>query len=241
MMRTTRVLLMLGIVVASARARAQAPGIKTPEASPAASVTQPVGLTEMKIIYHRPGVNGRQIWGGLVPYGDVWRAGANENSTISFSTAVKAGGKPLKAGTYGLHMIPTAKEWTIAFSNVSSAWGSFTYDQKEDALRVSVTPRTMPSSIERLFYRFDDPTDGKTTLVLAWEKLEVPIAVEADTPKVVMASIRSQLRGLPGFGWQGYNQAARYALRAGLLDDALKFADKSIANATTFQNLNTRA
>src|SRR6185436_4761768 len=136
---------------------------------------------------------------------------------------------------------PTAKEWTIAFSNMNVAWGSFTYDQKEDALRVTVTPRTTANSVERLFYRFDDPGDNKATLVLAWEKLEVPIAIDIETPKVVMASIRGQLRGPAGFSWQGYNQAARYALRNNLLDDAIKFADKSIQTSTTFQNLNTRA
>jgi len=233
---------MLGIVVASARARAQAPGIKTPEASPAASVTQTVGLTEMKIIYHRPGVNGRQIWGGLVPYGDVWRAGANENSTISFSTAVKAGGKPLAAGTYGLHMIPTAKEWTIIFSKMTVAWGSFSYDQKEDALRIKVTPQPAETPSERLSYSFDDPTESQVTVALRWEKLKVPIKIEVDTPAIVMANIRDQLRGLPRFGWLGWNQAAQYWLQhGGNMDEAVRMSDRSIQIAENFQNLTTRA
>jgi tetratricopeptide (TPR) repeat protein len=139
-------------------------------------------------------------------------------------------------------MIPTQKEWTIAFSNMSVAWGSFTYDQKEDALRVTVTPHTAPASQERLLYRFDDPGDTKATLVLAWEKLEVPIAIEVETPKIVMASIRGQLRGPAGFTWQGYNQAANYWLRnGGPLEEALKYVDRSIQNTATFTNQMTRA
>jgi tetratricopeptide (TPR) repeat protein len=139
-------------------------------------------------------------------------------------------------------MIPTAKDWTIAFSTMSVAWGSFTYDQKEDALRVTVTPRTNATSEERLSYRFDDPSETKATLVLTWEKLSVSIAIEVDTPRVVMASIKQQLRSLPGFAWQGYNQAAAYWLRAGgPLAEALKFADRSIQMMPTYQNQMTRA
>jgi hypothetical protein len=237
-----KALLVIAVLFASAAtAHAQA-GLKLPEQSPAATVTQTVGATDITVVYHRPATNGRAIWGGLVPYNEPWRAGANENTTVQLSTDVKVGGKPLKAGVYGLHMIPTAKEWTIAFSNMSTAWGSFTYDQKEDALRVTVTPRTSPTSQERLLYRFDDPGDTKATLVLAWEKLEVPIAIEVDTPKIVMASVRGQLRGPAGFTWQGYNQAANYWLRnGGPLEEALKLVDRSIQNTATFTNQMTRA
>jgi tetratricopeptide (TPR) repeat protein len=234
-------LLIIAVLFASATAHAQA-GLKLPEQSPAATVIQTIGLTDITVVYHRPAVNGRAVWGQLVPYNEPWRAGANENTTVQFSTDVKVGGKALKAGTYGLHMIPTQKEWTIAFSNMSTAWGSFSYDQKEDAVRVTVTPRTAPTAQERLLYRFDDPGDTKTTLVLAWEKLEVPIAIEVETPKIVMANIRGQLRGPAGFTWQAYNQAANYWLRnGGSLEDALKFADRSIQNSATFQNQMTRA
>jgi hypothetical protein len=229
------------VLFSSATAHAQV-ALKLPEASPAATVTQTIGLTEVTVVYHRPAVSGREIWGKLVPYGEPWRAGANENTTITVSSDVKIGGKPLKAGTYGLHMIPTAKDWTIAFSTMSVAWGSFTYDQKEDALRVTVTPRTNATSEERLSYRFDDPSETKATLVLTWEKLSVSIAIEVDTRRVVMASIKQQLRSLPGFAWQGYNQAAAYWLRAGgPLAEALKFADRSIQMMPTYQNQMTRA
>jgi hypothetical protein len=234
-----RSLLAIAIVFSSATAYAQ---LKLPEASPGATTEQTVGITEIKVVYHRPALNGRPIWGQLVPYNEPWRAGANENTTVTFSSDVKVGGKPLKAGTYGLHMIPTPKEWTIVFSNMSSAWGSFTYDQKEDALRVTVTPRTESTSEERLSYGFDDVADGKTTLVLRWEKLAVPIAIEVDTPKVVMASVRNELRGLAGFRHETLTQAARYWVRnGGNLDEALKFADTALQRGGQYQAHMVRA
>ena len=229
-----RALLTTLIVLSSATAYAQ---LKLPEPSPAATVEQTIGITEVKVVYHRPAVNGRTVWGQLVPYNEPWRAGANENTLVSFSSDVKVGGKPLKAGTYGLHMIPTPKEWTIAFSTMTTAWGSFTYDQKEDALRITVTPRTEATSEERLEYDFEDVTDGKATLVLRWEKLAVPIAIEADTAKVVMASVRGELRGLAGFRPETLTQAARYWVQhGGNLDEALKFADTAIQRGGQYQS-----
>ena len=108
-----------------ALSNAQVPGLTTPDVSPAASATQVIGLTEMSVSYHRPGTNGRKVWGALVPYDQVWRAGANQNTTVSFSSPVTVNGTKLAAGTYGLHMIPTAGTWTVIFSKESGAWGSF--------------------------------------------------------------------------------------------------------------------
>src|SRR5215475_6363348 len=110
--------------------------LKLPDVSQAAEVKQRIALTDITVNYHRPLVNGRKIWGSLVPYGQVWRAGANENTTIAFSDPVTIEGKPLPKGAYGLHMIPNENEWTVIFSKNSTSWGSFTYDEKEDALRV---------------------------------------------------------------------------------------------------------
>lgn len=231
---------LLAVVLVSATAHGQA-ALKLPEASPAATVAQTIGLTDVTVVYHRPAVAGRPVWGKLVPYGEPWRAGANENTTIQLSSDVKIAGKPLKAGTYGVHMLPTQKDWTIMFSTMSTAWGSFSYDQKEDALRVTVTPRTVATSQERLSYRFDDPSETKATLVMAWEKLEVPIPIEVETPKIVMASLRQQLRGAVGFTWQGYAQAAGYALRTGAVDDAAKWIERSLQLNTTYQNLTLKA
>ncbi len=122
-------------------AHAQSTILDLPRPSQHAVVTQRIGVTDITLNYHRPLVNGRKIWGGLVPYGQVWRAGANENTTITFTDPVTVEGKPLPKGTYGLHMFPGEKEWTVVFSKNSTSWGSFTYDEKEDALRVTVKPQ----------------------------------------------------------------------------------------------------
>lgn len=231
----------LAITLLSAAAAIAQPALTLPQASPEASVSQKVGLTEIEIRYHRPAVNKRTVWGDLVPYDEVWRAGANENTTISFSSPVTVNGKPLAAGTYGLHMIPTKGDWTIAFSNMNVAWGSFSYDEKEDALRVTAKPQAAGFE-ERLSYRFDDPTDKSVTVAMRWEKLEVPFTVEVDTPSVVIASLRNELRGLPRFGWQGWNGAAAYAMRNKVnLDEALTWVDRSISMQENFTNLRTKA
>jgi tetratricopeptide (TPR) repeat protein len=218
------------------------PALTLPEASPKATASQTVGITDIAINYHRPAVNKRTIWGDLVPWNEVWRAGANQNTTISFSSPVTVNGKPLAAGTYGLHMIPKqAGDWTIAFSNVSWAWGSFTYDEKEDALRV--TAKAQPAEFqERLSYTFDDPTEKSVEVDLRWEKLRVPFTVEVDTPAVVVESLRKQLRDLPRFSWQGWNQAAAYAMRNKVdVDEAFTWADRSIRMQENFANLRTKA
>ncbi len=235
----TRTLMLLATVFCFA---AQAQTLKVPRPSPAATVSQTVGVTEITVSYSRPGVGGRQIWGALVPYGEVWRAGANENTTVTFSTDVKVGGKALKAGKYGLHLIPTPKEWTVAFSTVSSAWGSFTYDAKEDALRITKTPRVNASSEEWLSYRFDDPSETKTTLVMTWEKLSLPIDIEVETSKQTMASIRGELRGLAGFDDRELSAAADYWLKnGGPPDEGLKLVDKAIARRPNYLNQVVRA
>jgi hypothetical protein len=229
------------LVLSTADAVAQAPPLKLPEASPAASVTQMIGLTEAKVTYHRPGVGGRKVWGELVPYGDVWRAGANENTVVSFSTPVKIAGKALPAGTYGLHVIPTPKDWTVIFSKVSNAWGSYSYDPKEDALRVTIPPLPSETFTERLSYSFDNPSETSATLAMRWETVRLPISIDVDTPKVVMANMRGELRGLARFFWLGWNQAAQYWLKNGDLDEALKLSDKSLELGENFQNVMTRS
>jgi hypothetical protein len=230
------------LALCAAGAMAQAP-IVLPQASPKAQVSQTVGATEITISYHRPAVNKRKVWGELVPLKQVWRAGANENTTITFSSPVTVEGKPLAAGTYGIHMFAaTESDWEVAFSTQHQAWGSFSYDPKEDAARVAVHSRPAPFE-ERLSYRFDDPTDNEVIAVLHWEKLEVPFKIAVDTKAVMLGSIRDQLRGLPRFSWQGWNQAAAYALRADLgnWDEALGWSDQSIGINENFTNLRTKA
>ena len=163
-----------------------------PEVSPHAVVSDTLGLTEVTIDYHRPGVKGREIWGGLVPWNAVWRAGANENTVITFSHPVQIEGHDLAAGSYGLHMIPTEDDWTVIFSRNHSSWGSFSYDQEEDALRVTVTPKPGPFE-EWLRYGFSDLTDHSATAYLAWEKLQVPFAITTDTPAIMIQTARQRI------------------------------------------------
>ena len=230
------VLLLLPVVAA-----AQVPGLTGPEVSPEATVSQVVGLTEMSVSYHRPATNGRAVWGALVPYGQVWRAGANENTVVTFSTPVTVNGTKLAAGTYGLHMIPTAGDWTAVFSTQSGAWGSFSYDEKEDAARVTLEPEAAPHQ-ERLGYTFDEPARDSVVLALRWEKLRVPMEIRIDLARTVLENYKAQLRGLPRFGWQGWNQAANWAAQNDVdLDDALAWVDRSIGMNRNFTNLRTRA
>jgi hypothetical protein len=221
-------------------ALAQVP-LTLPLPSQRATVSQTVGLTEVAITYHRPVVKGRKIWGDLVPYGQVWRAGANENTTISFSSPVSVGGKQLPAGTYGLHVLPTEREWTFILSNVSWAWGSFSYDQAEDAARVTAVPEAAPF-VEHLTYTIDQPGSESAVVSLHWEKLAASFPIRIDAHEVVLASIRHELRGLPRFSWQGWEQAARYCLQEKVnLDEGLAWADRSIALAEHMPNLITKA
>ncbi|MCM3876567.1 MAG: DUF2911 domain-containing protein [Thermoanaerobaculia bacterium] len=212
-----------------------------PDGSPKASVSQKVGLSDFKVAYHRPAVNKRKIWGELVPYGEVWRAGANENTILSASTPFTFGGKAVPAGTYGVHILPSEAEWTVILSSQSKAWGSFTYDQKEDVARVAVKPEPA-DFVERLSFTFDDPANDATVLSLRWEKVRVAVPIKVDTKAVTLASIREQLRGLPRFSWQGWNQAAAWCMRNDITtDEALAWADRSISMQKTFPNLRTKA
>jgi tetratricopeptide (TPR) repeat protein len=233
--------LALALAAPAAELPAQAPPLVVPKASPRASVSQTIGLTTIGITYDRPAVNGRPVWGKLVPYDSVWRAGANENTVIAFSSPVKVGGKEVAAGRYGLHMIPTAGDWTVILSKQANAWGSFSYDLKEDALRVQVTPK--PAEFrERLTYTFENPDAGSAVATLWWEKLAVPLPIEVDSKIVVADSLREQLRGLGQFFWQPWSQAAAWCAVNGVnLEEAATWADRSIAMNQNFTNLGVKA
>ena len=147
-----------------------------PRQSQHAVVMQRIGITDITVNYHRPLANGRQIWGKLAPYGQVWRAGANENTTITFTDPVTIEGQPLDKGTYGLHMIPGENQWTVIFSKDATAWGSFTYKQEEDALRVTVKPQAAEAH-DALAYDFDDVKPDSAVVTMRWDKVAVPFKV----------------------------------------------------------------
>ena len=145
--------------------------------SPKATVIQIVGFTEVRIDYSRPGVKKREIWGKLVPYDAVWRAGANEATKITFSTDVTVEGKKLKKGAYSLFAIPGKNDWTIIFNKVADQWGAFEYNESEDALRVKVKTEKAIWQ-EWLSYTINKASDTSAVIRLEWEKIKVPIKVE---------------------------------------------------------------
>lgn len=207
-------------------------------------VGERIGLTDVTITYSRPGVKGRdgKIWGELVHTGFAdqgfgpskaapWRAGANENTTIEFSTDVKVEGQPIKAGTYGLFIAYDPASPTLIFSNNSSSWGSFFYNEKEDALRVKV--KTMPAdkSVEWLKYEFTNQTESAATVALQWEKIMIPFSIETDYITNQLQSFRNELRTDKGFGWQAWNEAAQWSLQHHTnLEQALTWADTATGN-----------
>jgi hypothetical protein len=216
--------------------------LNLPDVSQAAEVKQRISLTDITINYHRPLVNGRKIWGGLVPYGKVWRAGANENTTIEFSDPVSVEGQPLAKGTYGLHMIPNPDSWTVIFSKTNTGWGSYSYDQKEDALRVNVKPQPLTEQKEALEFDFEDLKPDSTAVALKWEKLCVPFTVSVTDADQTLQNIRAQLKGRGQFTWQALDEAAQFCLTKKInLDEALRWADASIQNEERFDNLSTKA
>lgn len=223
---------------------AQAQVLPLPEASPHSVVTATIGLTEVTVDYHSPGVKGREIWGNLVPLDAVWRAGANENTTITFSHPVTIEGQSLPAGTYGLHMIPGESSWTVIFSHNHTSWGSFSYDQAEDALRVEVSPKEEPFE-EWLRYGFTDLTDHSATAYLAWEEMRVPFGIATDTPAIVAETASNELRSTAGFFWRDYFRAADWLRQNSEnpehLQQALAWADTSIRREARFPNLRLKA
>jgi len=229
------------IVLFASTALFAQPAVRLPDVSPSATVGQTIGITDMSITYHRPAVNNRRIWNGLVRYGVVWRAGANENTTVSFSTPVKVEGQALPAGTYGLYMIPGPSQWTVIFSKFAGDWGAYNYDPAEDALRVNVTPQTTGDSVERLAYTFDDITNDSTVASLRWEKLRVPFRIQVDVPATVSASIRNELRGGKHWNDSAYAAAARWELRNGNTDLAAQYASRALGLSVNTGTLRTMA
>jgi hypothetical protein len=212
-----------------------------PDASQRASITQRLGTTDIAISYHRPLANGRKVWGGIVPYGQVWRAGANENTTISVTDPVSIEGQPLAKGTYGLHMIPDADSCVVIFSQNSTSWGSFSYKQEEDALRVTVKPQASEMH-EALTYDFDDVKPDSAAITLRWEKLAIPFHVVVDTKQLTMQSMREQLRGGLQYTWEPWAEAAQYSLVNKIdLEQGLKWADASIGQEERYDTIMLKA
>lgn len=233
--------------------------VRTPRGSKMAAVSEQIGITDVTISYSRPAVGGREgrIWGDLVPYGFVdyhygtskaapWRAGANENTTIEFSTDVAIGGKPLAAGKYGFFVAMGPEKATLVFSKDNNAWGSFYYDAVKDVLRVEVPVVKVGESVERLKYEFTAETDSSAVVSLQWEKVRIPFTVAVDLKKTQVEAYRHAFNsGAFYIYWQNMQQAADFCLVNDInIEEGLSWADRSINTyfgEANFRTLSTYA
>ncbi len=249
-------LLMMAILVSNIFGQV----VTTPRpVSPAAELKQTIGLSQVTVNYSRPRLtlNGvdrtGKIWGTQVPYrltnlgfGTAtkapWRAGANENTVITFSDDVKIDGKPLPAGKYGFHIIVyEGNKATLIFSKTYTSWGSFYYDESEDALRVDIITREIPKT-EILTYDVTEMGTDFGVLALSWDKKQFAFKLEFDVPKIVLQNFRNELRSTASFTWQGFESAAAYCLQNQInYEEAIKWIDASIRLSGNFKNLSTKA
>jgi hypothetical protein len=253
MLKLTSRLASLALLL-SASAAVYAQGVTTPRTpSPAATVSQTIGISTVNVNYSRPSVKNREIWGALVPYGwnvqgfgagnsAPWRAGANENTVIRFSHPVKVEGKAVPAGDYGLFfVINKDNTGEVILSKDSRSWGSFFYDPAKDQLRSPIQLRTIPNT-DLLTYDFINMTKNSAELVLNWEKKQFPVKIEYAVDDIVMANAAEELKGPVGFNWQGFASAANYALQNKInLEQALKWIDQALATNRSFATLSTKS
>jgi Protein of unknown function (DUF2911) len=240
-MRRVLAAVVVVLLVDAAAAAAQSAILNLPRVSQRSRLTQRIGLTDLTVDYHRPLARGRKVFGGLQAYGEVWRAGANENTTFEVTDPVTIEGQPLPKGVYGLHMIPGEASWVVIFSRNATSWGSFTYDPAEDALRVTVKPRTIEHQ-EVLSYEFDDPTPTAVLVTMRWDNVAVRFTVGVDTPRIVEHSLRNQLRARAQFEWQPWMEAANYLLSNDLdAQEAVADAQRSIDIEDRFENEITKS
>ena len=243
--------------------------VVTPRPSQKASVMQTIGVTDVTITYSRPGVKGRKIWGDalpgqkaegeatldnqnerpkeavIVPYGHVWRTGANEATTFVVTDDVLINGQKLAAGNYSLHTVPNKDEWTIVFNTTANQWGSFSYDAAKDTLRVKAKPQWVNESQEWLEYTFDPVTENSAQVNIRWEKINVPFTISvADVNATTLAKLRKAVAAAKPDDWRTPMQAGNWVAQNNVAtDDAegMAWLDQSIKIKETFQNLSVKA
>ncbi|NUN68804.1 MAG: DUF2911 domain-containing protein [Bacteroidetes bacterium] len=229
--------MLCALLLLAAVAEAQPLPSRQLRVSPYASVSQTVGVTEVSIMYHRPGVKGREVWNKLVPYNQVWRAGANNATIVSFSDDVTINGSVLKAGKYSFFTIPTEKEWTIIFNSAADQWGAYNYDSTKNVLSFRITPEQAAHE-EWLSYSFSDLAMNSAKVTLRWEKVAVSFTVSTNTEEQI-AKIESSLKS------QSAGQAAtlaRYILDTkGDLAAGHQAIDRAIALNPSWGNISVKA
>lgn len=212
--------------------------LRLPQASPRAQLSQTIGLTDVTVSYHTPGVKGREVWGKLVPYGQVWRSGANEATLITFTDSVKVNGKSLQAGTYSLFTLPEAEnKWWMIFNKDTTLWGTDGYKPEEDVLRVEVSPQTSPTLLESLQYSFTNVKTTSATLNLSWEKLIIPITIEVEVFEKALSNLQEDLAQAKPDDWASFAQAAQYLIQNNTRHElALAWINKSLRIKENFYN-----
>ena len=262
---------LFGLAVIAIAAVSVTAQVRTPRPSPKASVMETIGVTDVTITYSRPAVKARKIWGDplpgqaetvkgeatldnqnvrpkdavIVPWGHVWRAGANEATTFQVTDDVLINGQKLPAGSYSLHTIPTKDEWTIVFNGTANQWGSFDYDAAKDTLRVKVKPQWGNENTEWLEYSIDPVSDDSAQVNIRWEKVTVPFTVKvADVMATTLAHARAAVNAAKPDDWQTPLQAANFALRNNIATDdeeGMAWLERSIKAKETFGNLSAKA
>ena len=213
-----------------------------PRVSQKAVTGQTIGISDIYVKYHRPAVKDREVWGNLVPFGQVWRAGANENTIIKFSNDVMIGGQALAAGKYGLHMMVNEENVEVIFSKESSAWGSYTYDPAKDAARIMSALEPSNAFHEHLTYAFENVTPNSATCALYWGDMKIPFTVEVDVHPIVLANLREELQLQAGWSWIGWNEAANYCLQNKVnMEEARQWAARSVFINPNTNNIVTLA
>jgi hypothetical protein len=245
--------------------------VRVPRPSQKASVMQTIGVTDVTITYSRPGVKGRKIWGDplpgqessvkgeatldnqivrpkdavIVPWGHVWRTGANEATTFEITDDVLINGQKLAAGSYSLHTIPTKDEWTIVFNGTANQWGSFNYDPAKDTLRVKAKPQWLNDNQEWLQYTIEPVADNSARVNIRWEKVSVPFTIEVpDVNSVTLAKARAAVNAAKADDWRTPLQAGNFAMNNNVATDdeeGMAWIERSIKVKETFQNLSAKA
>jgi hypothetical protein len=219
---------------------AQTPPIEFPAPSPHCTLKQRVGLTDVEVVYSRPGVKGREVFGSLVPYGQVWRTGANQSTKVTFSTPVKLNGAEVPAGTYALYTIPGADEWTVILSKNLKLNGAFGYDAKDDLLRVKAKPMNLGTKLENFTIEFTDVRDESAILFLGWDQTLVPVKLEVEVASKLVPQIEAAMSG--SGEKKPYYQSAMFYYDHGLdLDKASKWIDAAVKGNETYYIVHLKA
>ncbi len=233
----TLAILFYSLLFLAVSAEAQQPQVKLLRLSQYATVSQTVGVTDMTVYYHRPGVKGREIWNKLVPFGQVWRAGANNATTFEFSQDVTIGGTTLKAGKYEFFVIPAETEWTVIFNSAQDQWGAYSYDSTKNVLKLNVTPEAIPNE-EWLSYSFSDLTISSAKISMKWEKYSVSFTVTTNTEEIVK-KLETNYSSLAA---QQAATFARYSFdNKSDWEKGMAAIDRAIAVTPNFSNLSLKA